>query len=73
VCIRALQGNASSDNAKQVGGFAEFLANKAWDLIQTSQSQRSLFHISDKAANYKQKLLEFMDTHVYPVYAPPSR
>lgn len=64
---RAMQGNASAPDAERVGGFAQYLADKGWELVNvTPATSASLFPISSKAKALQAVLIQFMDAYVYP-------
>lgn len=67
---RCLEGNASSSEARIVGGLAEHLCKVAWKIVSTPklsfESTLSMFNYSDRATKILMNLLDFMDKHIYP-------
>lgn len=69
---RGMEGNASSDNAKRMGSFAELLAARALQIaVEGSPSPMwmSLFPFSAKAKELHKKVSAFMDAYVLPAEA----
>jgi alkylation response protein AidB-like acyl-CoA dehydrogenase/aminoglycoside phosphotransferase (APT) family kinase protein len=66
---RALQGNASSADGKAVGSFAEWFADRAWEIVNSTDSlsiDLALFNFSDRVKKVRREVEEFMEQHIYP-------
>lgn len=74
VLKRAMEGNASAANAKQVGALGSVLAEQGWKYVAKKEhlhvpnaSHAGIcFDHSQRVKALQQKLLHFMNTHVYP-------